>query len=432
MTEIRVVVAEDHTLVRSGICDLLAQEPDIVVVGEAKDGNEALSLVEELTPDVLLLDIEMPGLTGLEVARKLHAARSPVQILALSAYADREYTLGLLANGAAGYLTKDEAPQRVVEAVRGVFNGKDGWLSRRVAIQLVAAAQEGQADKPALTDSETQVLRLVVAGKTNPEISAVLGFEAQAVEAHLHKILTKLGGTSRMKVALQAVREGLTAGTLTKVHLLIVDEIQLMSQMVVSFLESEPDLEVIGSATSVAEALALLKECDMVLVNAALPDNGALRLVQTISRAEPSVKILVMGLREIEPAVVQYVEAGADGFVHRDDSPQTLLEHIRAARRDAALVSPRIAATLISRLNELATAVSEHQPTSANLEELTPREREVLELMGQGLNNEEVANRLFITRGTVKNHAHKIYKKLNASSRKEAIAFLPLLHDSQG
>jgi DNA-binding NarL/FixJ family response regulator len=133
MTIIRVLIAEDHPAVRAGIRSLLETAPDIVIAGETGNGRDALRLTREISPDVLLLDIEMPGLTGVEVARRLQAAKSPVRILVLSAYDDREYVHGMLASGAAGYLTKEEAPELLLEAVRRVSQGEEGWLSRRAS-----------------------------------------------------------------------------------------------------------------------------------------------------------------------------------------------------------------------------------------------------------------------------------------------------------
>ena len=146
MKTIRVVLAEDHPVVREGIRTLLERALDLVVVAEASDGQEALRLVEEMAPDVLLLDMEMPGLTGVEVARRLQAARSPVRILALSSHDDDQYIFGLLEAGAAGYLLKEEAPEAIVAAVRGVARGEVGWLSRSVA-QKVMRRMEGRAEE---------------------------------------------------------------------------------------------------------------------------------------------------------------------------------------------------------------------------------------------------------------------------------------------
>ncbi|HEX9922264.1 MAG TPA: response regulator transcription factor [Anaerolineae bacterium] len=132
----RIVLADDNADVRSGIRLLLKVAPDLKIVGEAANGLDALRLVKELTPDVLLLDMEMPGLNGIEVTRHLQQQDSSVQVLALSGHDDKQYILGSLASGASGYLIKEEAPEIIVEAIRGVAHGEKGWVSRGVAAQI--------------------------------------------------------------------------------------------------------------------------------------------------------------------------------------------------------------------------------------------------------------------------------------------------------
>lgn len=132
----RVVLAEDNELVRRGIRRLLSNATDIEVVAEAKDGLEALRMVHELRPDILLLDVEMPILNGIEVASRLKKEAGKTRILVLSAYDDHEYIQEMLANGASGYLIKDEAPRRIIEAVRGVAQGQTGWVSPQVEARL--------------------------------------------------------------------------------------------------------------------------------------------------------------------------------------------------------------------------------------------------------------------------------------------------------
>ncbi len=208
MTTIRVVLADDHPVARESLRNMFAGAAGIEVVGEAGDGTEALHLVEELAPDVLVLDMEMPGLKGVEVAEQLQAAGSPVHILALSAYDDKEYISGLLASGAAGYLTKGEVPQTIIDAVRGVARGEQGWVSRQVAAQMATWTRRKQ-ERRDLTDREMEELRLVVAGKTNQEIGLALGLSDKTVEKHLEGIFVKLEVTSRVEAAVRAVRERL-------------------------------------------------------------------------------------------------------------------------------------------------------------------------------------------------------------------------------
>lgn len=204
---IRVVLADDHPLAREGLRNHLNKAVDIEVVGEAGDGAEALRLVKELAPDVLVLDMEMPGLTGVDVAQHLKVAGSPVRLLALSAHDDKEFIMGLLSSGAAGYLVKEEVLQTIVEAVRGVARGERGWLSRRISAKMSTWAEEPQ--QTSLTNRETEVLKLVTQGKTNQEIGLALGISEKTVEKHLVGVFTKLNVTSRVEAAVRAVRDGM-------------------------------------------------------------------------------------------------------------------------------------------------------------------------------------------------------------------------------
>jgi DNA-binding NarL/FixJ family response regulator len=136
MDTIRVVLADDHLLMRTGIKNMLNRAEGIEVIGEAENGYQALDLAYSLEPDVLLLDMEMPGLKGVEVAQELEASGSTIPVLVLSAYEDKQFILGVLATGAAGYLTKEEVPENIIKAVRGVARGESGWVSTRIADRI--------------------------------------------------------------------------------------------------------------------------------------------------------------------------------------------------------------------------------------------------------------------------------------------------------
>lgn len=206
MSPTRVLLVDDHPVVRNGIRNMLDKAVGIEVIGEASDGEEALRLAIELEPDVMLLDMELPGLPGNEVAEKLLDTGSTTRILALSAHDDKHYIQELLSNGASGYLVKDEIPDTIIEAIRGVARGEGGWVSRKVAARMSTWMKE--EDETQLTSREVQVLRGVVSGKTNQEIAQELNISEKTVEKHLDGVFNKLEVTSRTEAAVHAVREG--------------------------------------------------------------------------------------------------------------------------------------------------------------------------------------------------------------------------------
>jgi DNA-binding NarL/FixJ family response regulator len=206
---IRVVIADDHPITRAGIKRFLDRAVDIDVIGEASTGEQALELVEQLSPDVLLLDMELPDLKGVTVAKRLKESGSPVHILALSTYNNKQYIFGLLSIGASGYLTKEEVPETILDAVRGVARGEQGWVSRKVAAVMSTWAQDDASQPSDLTDREMQVLRGVVEGKTNQEIGLDLGISQKTVEKHLESVFSKMKVASRVEAAVMAVRQGM-------------------------------------------------------------------------------------------------------------------------------------------------------------------------------------------------------------------------------
>lgn len=207
MPPIRVLLVDDHPVVRQGIRNLLEAQDDIKIVGEASGGTEAIKLVKDLSPDVMLLDMEMPGIKGTQVARQIKDEGLPVRVLALSAHDDKQYIRELLSSGAAGYLVKEEVPETIVDAVRGVAFGEQGWVSRRIAAQMSTWMGGEEEDQNSLTPREVEVLKGVVAGKTNQEIGLSLGISEKTVEKHLEGVYKKLGVASRVEAAVHAVRE---------------------------------------------------------------------------------------------------------------------------------------------------------------------------------------------------------------------------------
>ena len=190
---VRVLLADDHPVWRRGIHALLDAEADISVVAEAADGVEALRLIREGNVDVALIDMEMPGLSGVEVARTAKEEQLPVRILALSSYDDAAHVSGLLKNGAAGYLTKDKPPALIVEAVRAVARGEGRWF-------VQPTSPEDPAD--GLSEREREVLGLLAQGRSNGEIASALYISENTVRNHLANAYAKIGvSTAREAVA---------------------------------------------------------------------------------------------------------------------------------------------------------------------------------------------------------------------------------------
>lgn len=213
------------------------------------------------------------------------------------------------------------------------------------------------------------------------------------------------------------------------IRVFLVHEIKLMCNIVSAALEDEADIRVVGTATTVEEAFRKIApiEVDVVLASTRLPEDGAIRLTRSMVEESGEVQVLALGVSDSKEKVLQYIEAGAVGYVLKNDSLDDLLAAIRAANKGKALVSPKIAAALIERVSELARMFSDINPDMADSVSLTEREMEVLELIAQDLTNHEIAESLVIEVGTVKNHVHNILKKLNVSNREEAATYLAIL-----
>jgi DNA-binding NarL/FixJ family response regulator len=209
MQMIRVILVDDHPVVRSGIRGLLEKASDIEIAGEANLGEEALRLVDETPADVLLLDMELPDIPGTRVAEQVKQTHPELKILSLSAHDDSTYVRQVLELGAAGYLMKDEAPEVILEAVRGVAHGQQGWISRGIAAQMTGWIQSGAPEGAKLTLREQETLRLLVEGKTNQAIGNDLHISEKTVEKYIKAIFEKLNVASRVEAAVVAVRLGL-------------------------------------------------------------------------------------------------------------------------------------------------------------------------------------------------------------------------------
>ena len=216
---IRVVVADDQDLVRTGLVMILGAQPDLEVVGEAADGLAALDVVTRLRPDVLLVDIRMPGLDGIEVTRRLAGpdVTDPIAVVVITTFDLDEYILGALRAGARGFLLKDAGPQLLVQAIHAAANG-DALIAPNVTRRLLATFADQAPQVPVqpidpLTEREEEVLALVARGRTNAEIATELFIGLSTVKTHIAAVMAKLGARNRVEIAMWAydtrrVREG--------------------------------------------------------------------------------------------------------------------------------------------------------------------------------------------------------------------------------
>ncbi len=215
---IRIVLADDHAILRQGTAELLRREPGLEVVGEAGDGQHAIDLVQALRPDIVVMDVRMPGVSGVEATRRIRAAWPAVQVLVLTAHDDDQYVFSLLEAGASGYLLKSAPVGDLVRAIRQVQAGEsplDPSIARKIIARVSGAGERGPGSRgeatliEELSGRELEVLRLLAQGLSNRAIGEALYISDRTVQAHLTNIYAKLGVTTRLDAVLTAIRRGL-------------------------------------------------------------------------------------------------------------------------------------------------------------------------------------------------------------------------------
>jgi NarL family two-component system response regulator LiaR len=211
--QVRVLIADDHAIVRKGIRALLTTETDIVVVGEAENGREAVAEVERLSPDIVLMDLVMPEMDGIEAIRQIKSRQSEVRILVLTSFAADDKVFPAIKAGALGYLLKDSSPEELVRAIHQVYRGESSlhpMIARKLLQELSRPADQPPCPEP-LTERELEVLQLVAQGRSNQDIADYLVISEATVRTHVSNILGKLHLASRTQAALYALRQGLAS-----------------------------------------------------------------------------------------------------------------------------------------------------------------------------------------------------------------------------
>ena len=204
--KIRVVIVDDHAMLRAGLEQLLGGEPDVEVVGKAASGDEAITLVREVRPDVVLMDLQMPGVDGVSATREI-VSEELADVLVLTSYSDAERIVGALDAGALGYLLKDAEPDEVLRGIRAVARGESP-IDPKAARELLGSRRTTSAAAADLTPRESEVLALVRQGLANKQIARRLGISERTVKAHLTSTFQRIGVVDRTQAALWAERNG--------------------------------------------------------------------------------------------------------------------------------------------------------------------------------------------------------------------------------
>jgi len=216
MTKIRLLLADDHAIVRRGLQLFLKTQPDFELVGEAATGQEVLERVAELQPDIVLMDLHMPVVNGIEATRQIKASHPAVKVIVLTSFSDHDHVLPAVKAGAKGYLLKDIEPDELAKSIRQVYAGKvelhpdvAGLLLEQIANPEDSAPERNATPFDELTAREREVLQLIASGLTNKEIAAALFITEKTVKTHVSHILEKLGLSDRTQAAILAVKHGM-------------------------------------------------------------------------------------------------------------------------------------------------------------------------------------------------------------------------------
>lgn len=218
MMSIKVLIVDDHAIVIRGLQYYLLTQPDIELVGEAASGQEAIDKMEQLAPDVVLMDLLMPGMTGIEATQVIRTRYPNTKVIVLTSFSDHDHVLPAIQAGANGYLLKDIQPDELAQAIRGVYQGHaqlhplvtEQLMSHLVEKPVAPPTEESEYNLDVLTPREKEILRHVALGKSNKEIAATFHITEKTVKTHVSNILNKLGLSARTQAAIIAIKYGLT------------------------------------------------------------------------------------------------------------------------------------------------------------------------------------------------------------------------------
>lgn len=208
--EIKIILIDDHKLLRDGLKNIIEQKSNMLVIGEASDGREAIKLASKLTPDVIVMDVAMPGLNGIEAAKQIHKNHPDIKIIGLSMHSGKQFIQGMFKAGAFGYLLKDGDSDELITAISTVIKNKK-YLSKDINQQFLTLLNNGKAiEKPILSSREKEVLQLIAEGKSSKEIGEILYLSSKTIDVHRNNIMKKIELYTIPELTKYAIQKGLT------------------------------------------------------------------------------------------------------------------------------------------------------------------------------------------------------------------------------
>lgn len=208
--EIKIILIDDHKLLRDGLKNIIEQKSNMLVIGEASDGREAIKLASKLTPDVIVMDVAMPGLNGIEATKQIHKNHPDIKIIGLSMHSGKQFIQGMFKAGAFGYLLKDGDSDELITAISTVIKNKK-YLSKDINQQFLTLLNNGKAiEKPILSSREKEVLQLIAEGKSSKEIGEILYLSSKTIDVHRNNIMKKIELYTIPELTKYAIQKGLT------------------------------------------------------------------------------------------------------------------------------------------------------------------------------------------------------------------------------
>ena len=418
---ITVLLVDDHAMVREGLASLLIRDPQICIVGQIGNGLEVVEAVRRLDPDVVTLNISLPGLNGLDICRELTKRFPRTAVLMLTVHDDEQFIVRALEYGASGYLTKEMAADQLVRAVRAVARG-EVYLAPKIPKHILSRIGRDKDDPyERLTPRERQVFQLIAEGKTNREIAELLGVAVKTIDTHRSHLMRKLGIHDQAALVKYALRKDLiglggepvnpdTVDYVGPVRVLLVSDRAAVCMWLTDLLMKVPDIHVAGQVLIGPEVMAAVRHIspDVIVLSVSTPEVDGPGFCQELRTKHPFAEILILGRRGDERSVVQWLEHGASGHLMRQTARSQLARAVRTVASGEVYIEPRIVMGDSPRKQWV-----EPDP----YERLTPRERRLLFWIMEGYSNREISEILGISVESVVFHRTRMIRKLNLFDR---------------